>query len=159
MKYRILAAFLSAAAILATAEDKLSTSPEETFRRFMVSMLKNDADGVKATILPTEEAAILWKGEPPSKETQTQIEKSFEDLALIRIREGETVRLPGGKTYTLEKGSTNESKIFVWVEFNKKRMPTPFWMVKTLDGWRVDAGPLIASRKAAARFRAQQESK
>jgi len=125
----------------------------------MISMLRNDAEGVKATILPAEGADFLWQGEPPPKQMQTEIEKTFQGLKLVRIQEGEKVSLPSGKDLTVEKGMIDEKKILVWAEINNERMPTPFWMVKTADGWRVDAGPLIAARKAAARARGQERAK
>ncbi len=138
-------------AITATADDQASPSPEDTFRRFMSGMVKNDAEAVKATTLPTDDVDVLWQGKPPPQEAIPQIEKSLASLKLIRIQGGETVPLPGGKRFTVNKADVDDNNIFVWVEVDNRRMPTPFKMVHADGVWKIDPTPIIAGRKAAAR--------
>lgn len=130
------------------AEHQDTQTPEATFRQFMLSVLKNDAEGVRLATLQTEGADVLWQGQLPPKEMHDELEKSSRAIKLIRIPEGGMISLPDGTSFRLAKDSTSESIFIAWAEVSGERMPRPFWMVKTDHGWRVDAAPLVAASSA-----------
>ena len=140
--------FVCSLVSIATAADDNKQSPEDIFRRFMIASLNHDADSIKATILPNKDSEILWQGNPPPKEIKEQVAKSLDDLKLVPIKEGEKVTLPDGKELVVGKEMVGDKKMFVWVEIQGSRLPTPFSMEKTAEGWRIDATPLIEARKA-----------
>ena len=154
----LLAALGLITAAVANADDAADRSAEAAFRRFLTAVAHHDIDAIKATMVPSDDAEILWAGNPPPKEVQEQIEKSLAGLKIVHIQEGETVKVPGLREFTLEKGAINDNKIFVWVEIDHQRLPTPFWMTKDGDDWKVNAGPLIAARKAAKAMQEKAKS-
>jgi hypothetical protein len=159
MRVSILSPILFLSLIFAAlADDKTADGPDDAFRRFMLALVKNDADGIKAVILPANDADVLCKGDPIPQEIEQQVEISIRGIKLTPIHEGEKVLLPGGKEFNVEKGAINDHKILVWAEMDNQRMPTPFWLEKKPDGWKVDARPLIEARKAALK-QIQQDNK
>jgi hypothetical protein len=149
VRYIILLCLVLSLNLSAVAADNAAQSPEDAVQTLMLGMLKGDADSIKAIMLPADEAEILWQGGVPPKEIFDQIEKSIRAAKYTRVKEGEKVLLPDGKEIVIEKGMIGDKKVLLWVEMDGQRMPTPFWIEQKDDGWKVDARPLIAARKAA----------
>ena len=62
------------------------------------------------------------------------------------MKVGERLSLPDGKTRVISEEQVNASKMMLTFPDN----PVPFVLVKSEDGWRVDATTIIAARKASA---------
>jgi hypothetical protein len=156
VRYFMLICLILSLNLTATAADYSAQSPEDAVQTLMLSMLKGDADTIKAITLPVDEMEILWQGGTPPKEVFDQIEKSIRAAKYTRVKEGEKAQLPDGKEVVIEKGMIGDKKVLLWVEMDGQRMPTPFWTEQKGDDWKVDAKPLIAARKAA---KATQDAK
>jgi hypothetical protein len=96
--------------------------PEKTLRKFMIALVRGGEDAVRALILPNPEAAVLW-AESRSGGSAVSAEVTRDLMAIDRIRveagdrEGIVLRCP-----------IFDGDILV---------------VNTIDGWRVDADPVI----------------
>lgn len=135
--------------LTAIAADDATQTPEDAFRRLMLGMVKDNPDEIKAAMLPADDADVLWQGSAPPKEIQDQIEKSIRDAKFTRVKEGEKIQFPDNKEMVIDKSMIGDKKVLLWVEMDGQRMPFPFWIEQKEDGWKVDARPLIAARKAA----------
>jgi hypothetical protein len=71
---------------------------------------------------------------------------------LARLQVGDEVKIPGGKTLTLDESHINENR----QQLMPAGSPLPMTVARQDGKWKVDASPIIASRKAAAKARAQQ---
>ena len=140
----------------AIADDFSAQRPEDAVQTLMLAMLKGDSKAIQAIILPADEAEILWQSGTPPKDVFDQIEKSIRAAKYTRVKEGEKALLPDGKEVVIEKGMIGPKKVLLWVEMDGERTPTPFWIEQKDEGWKVDARPLIAARKAV---KATQDAK
>jgi hypothetical protein len=91
----------------------------------------------------------LLGGEQPPQRLLKQIKQAFEIMPIKRLKIGDKVDLPGGRTMTVDESRVNENRLLLQME----RDPLPWTLVKRKGAWKVDPSPVIAARKAAAAFR------
>jgi hypothetical protein len=127
--------------------------PETVIRELLFSMLANDSEGGKKWILPNSDAEILWHGQTPPKEALPEIRKQIAAIPFKRLVVGETADLPGGKKLTVTSDQVNENRLMI---MDTTEPGIPFILVKQEGMWKVDAGPIIAARKAAQRAMERQ---
>ena len=124
-------------------------SPDEVVRAFFIAMLSCNEVEIRKHILPNPDASWLWYGQAPPPDVLTDMETQFNNMTLREHKVGETIILPGGHHLEISDQMVNEYSKLVTPTIGGKPMPTPLPLVK-LDGhWKVDAGSLIAARKAA----------
>jgi hypothetical protein len=120
--------------------------PEDVLRRFLVALLRQYEAGIRATTLANSEAAVLWQGSRDFAGERAEAIKSAASISFHRLKVGDEVQIPGGRTLRLDEDCVNEDR----QQIACSDFPLPFILVKETDGWRVDASPFIGARKAAA---------
>ncbi len=127
-------------------------------QKFIRSMLSKNEKGVRSVILPAEDAELLWQGEAPPKGMLEKIDKSIENMVITEPKEGETVMLPDGRSIVMKKGMIGKDKTMILMTLGGEKMPIPLMLSKVKGEWKIDASPLIAGRKAAAKVRARNKT-
>lgn len=121
-------------------------SPEEAVRALVLGMVARDEAMVRSAILPDEHAELLWAGEPmPSDELEPLLAQLDESMEVRRLEPGDKVPLPGGGEHVLTDDVLSEDRQMVTVHRDGRMMLAPLFVERTDDGWRVDAGPVIAA--------------
>ena len=117
----------------------------------MVALIEGDQTTIERLVIPNKELAILTSTPVPA-------EYRKEAIAVIKatqyrvLKVGEVVTLPGGGTL----GPTKDMEKKGWVMIASDTDPIPHMLQKAGDDWRVNAGDLIAARKAAAARQAER---
>lgn len=145
MKVCILLAFLGAT-IAAQAETAVP-SATDTYRDFLIAVVKGDQDAAVKLALPNPEFAMLFSGEVPPAEIQKQAITHLTANPYRVLKIGEVFRLPNGRTIS----PTEESEKKGWVIVVNQTDPLPHMLQKVDGVWKAEAGDLIAARKAAAK--------
>lgn len=136
----------------AAAEAKpAEPSAEEVARRFFTALLTRDEAGIKRYSIPAPGSEILWHGAPINDEVRAAIKQRVAALTFTRLKAGETVTGPSGKSYVIGPQQVNEGRVLLLPEGFK----SPFTLVHSDLGWRVKVDWLIATRRAAAEADAQ----
>ncbi|HEV3417304.1 MAG TPA: hypothetical protein VG056_10835 [Pirellulales bacterium] len=117
--------------------------PEDVLRRFLMASLSHDETGIRATTLPNPEVSLLWQG---PRVSSSETSEAIKSVAFRRLKVGDEVKISGGKKLLLDETYVNENR----QQITGPDFPFPFILVKESDGWKVDAFPIIAARKAAA---------
>ncbi|NQU23203.1 MAG: hypothetical protein HQ567_18140 [Candidatus Nealsonbacteria bacterium] len=129
------------------SEGELSRDdPEAVLRAFLVAMTLGDREAGTRLMMPNPDADILWTGERPPPEHLRSAMAFLQSVVFQRLQVGDTVNLPNGITIVFDEGHVNEDRQQITLPKN----PVPFTMVRDQGGWRVDAGGVIAARKAVA---------
>jgi hypothetical protein len=121
--------------------------PEATLIEFLVAVMACDKARVTRVIVPTNDASILWQGQPAAAQAMAEMKKAV--AAVRRLQPGETVNLPGGRKLLLDKSHVNANRQQLTLPGN----PIPFTLIRQDGQWKVDPRPMIAGRKAAAKAR------
>ncbi len=124
-------------------------SPEAVLRGFLIAIAERDQETGTQLMLPNPEAEILWQGNWPSLAAAPSAKEYFQSIVFRRLQVGDTVTLPGGRALILDERHVNENRQQITCAEN----PVPFIMVRGEGGWKVDAGTIIAARKAATAAR------
>jgi len=124
-----------------------AATPEIALNGFLVAMIDADEAGVRAMALPHPDLSLLWKGQCPPPGQRALMKSMFDAKNFRSLKVGDEVRLPGGKTLVLTADRVNETRQSIAVA----HLPIPFIVLKVGKRWKVDASPIIAARKAAAR--------
>jgi hypothetical protein len=132
---------------------------EGAVRGLLVSMMNGDAAAVRAVVLPVPAAdlKLLLGGSGQSSLTPEQRAQALPFVAGMPIHAmlpGESVDLPGapGEKLTVTPDMVGEDRAVLLPQ----RFPQPFVVRRVSGTWRVDAAPLIAARRAAAKAAAAQ---
>ena len=118
-------------------------------RNFLLAMLEGDEQELRKWSLPHKDLDLLLGGQRPPQEVLKQIKQAFETTPIKRLKVGDKVELPGGRTIAVDKSRVNENRQLLQME----RDPLPWTLVKKKGAWKVDPSPVIAARKAAAAAR------
>ena len=113
-------------------------------------MLDGDQDRVNRCTLPAEGREVLTKGQHPSGAELDAAKSSIQNLALQQLNVGDVVKMPNGKSVTLDASMVNQDHM----QITGPSIPVPFSVVRKGDEWKVDAGALIAARGASGAGRA-----
>jgi hypothetical protein len=95
--------------------------------------------------VPGREVLVEEGGDQPPPEARKEIEAHLKDLPLTRLKVGQQITLPGGKTFVMTSDMINESR----QQLTGPDIPFPFIVVKEKGQWKVDPTPVIAARRTA----------
>jgi hypothetical protein len=122
----------------------LDGEPEKALRQFLVAMATQDEAGIRRSILAHPEAPILFQATTAPAEAKAQMLEEFRSAQFERLHLGQEIQLPGGRTLVLDESRVNKDHQALTYPGN----PVPFILVRDLGVWKVDAGTLIAARRA-----------
>lgn len=129
-----------------SAERMIHETPEEAVKAMILGIVARDEEAIRGAIQPDPEAEILWAGDPPPPEELEPLLSALErHLTMRRLKPGDRVPLPGGQEHVLTEEALSEDQQLVVAERNGRPMLAPLFVHRTEDGWRVDAGPVIAA--------------
>lgn len=121
-------------------------TPEAAVKAMVLGIAARDEAAIRRAILPDEQAELLWAGDPPPAEQAEPLLNALEqEVTARRLEPGDSVPLPGGREHVLSEEAFNEDQQLVVAERNGQPMLAPLFVHRTDDGWRVDAGPVIAA--------------
>lgn len=124
---------------------------EETLRLFLVAAARHDEGALRALALPDEDLAWLLAGEAAPPEA----EAGFRAIPIRALRPGDVVEIPtseGPKPMTVGEDEVSDVRAILQPE----GVPIPTRLRRIGGRWRVDAGPIIAGRKAAEAARQRE---
>lgn len=127
---------------------------KSALRAFLLAVLSWDAKTLRSLTLPVSSGdfSYLMKGKPLTAAESKAARRQFAAMSIKALKPGDAVVLPGGRKMTVAKGAVGPQRAILVAQ----GAPFPFVASKVNNHWRVDAAPIIAARKAAERFRAQQ---
>jgi hypothetical protein len=123
-----------------------ASGADVALRRFLVAMVSGDQVEIRATIIDNPDAEILWQGNAKSSDEKAEATRLVNSTTFQHLKVGDEVHIPGGKTLRLDEDYVNENRQQIAVP----DIPIPFILAKVNGIWKVDAGTVIAGRKAAA---------
>ncbi len=147
MKIHLFLSLVLSSVLFAQTPEVISPSAPEIYRDFLVALVKNDKTALVRLSLPNNEISLLLSDVPMSAEQQKAAISHIEANAYRILKVGEIFRLPNGRTLS----PTKETEQKGWIIIANSGDPLPHMLQKTEDGWRVEAGDLIAARKAIAK--------
>lgn len=145
MKTFALLVFLGAVSI--SGAQTATPSAPDTYREFLIAIIKGDRAGAEKLTLPNPDLPILFSEDPPPAEVQKQAIAHIEANPYRVLKIGEVFRLPNGRTVS----PTEEMEKKGWVIVVNQTDPLPHMLQKVESVWKADAGDLVAARKAAAK--------
>jgi len=135
-----------------------AATPEEAFRAFMLAIITLDEPTLRAVSLPNDELGVLLKGQAATGAAEEMIRAQMPNQKFRRLKAGDEVKLPAGtRTLIVRPDEVGADRVFLLPEGPPMAKMYPMGVRKVDGGWRVDATPLIYSRKAVARKQAERE--
>ncbi|WP_372723409.1 SHD1 domain-containing protein [Novipirellula sp.] len=131
--------------IASQIDDGGDASPEDVLRQFLVALAGGNRRQVVTLILPHPNAAILLQGEAAPPQVVAEMKKQLASEEIRRLKLGEKVSLPGGRTMTVDEEDVSTERVLLQIPNH----PVPYSLVRKKNGWRVDAAPIIQARVAA----------
>jgi len=128
-------------------------TPQHALVTFMIAMMAKDERTLREVTVPTEDFDWLLKGK---KLSDDEIKLFKEQVVLQEIRvlkPGDEITMPDKRKVLVKPEEIAEDRALLL----PLGAPEPMVCIKT-DHWRVDAGPLIAARKAVAEERENAEA-
>lgn len=132
-----------------------SREAEEVLRSFLQALTSVDREAAQPLLVAATDDDVLWAASPPDQLALPGIQKWIKGLQFRALKVGETIDLPGNRMLTVTARHVNDDKRMLTWDGN----PVPFLVVKTADGWRVDARSIVAARRAAAKARGKAAPK
>jgi hypothetical protein len=120
-------------------------TPEEALRTFMVAGARQDEAALRAVSLPDPELARLVQGEPAPPEIVERIRAHAAEMKIRRLQPGDKIKLPPNQDTVVGPDDVGEDRAMLLPEAAR----FPVRLRKIQGHWKVDAGPIIAARKAA----------
>lgn len=152
----LLATFLSCACLLTRAEVPDTNAVNRVVRAFLTAAMTMEVEEVKRHALAHPELAILGDGQAPPAAVKREMRVAFGRASCRFLKAGESIRLPGGRELVVAAEAVSPDRCLVVPEVGGSPMPVPLAVVRTEAGWKVDATPIIAARKAAAARRGKR---
>jgi hypothetical protein len=121
-------------------------TPEDALRSFMVAAVEQDETALRAITLPDRDLVWLLRGRPAPAEAVEKMRTLAADMRIKRLRPGDPIKLPQGQTAVVGPDEVTEDRAVLLPEGS----PLPVRLQRVDGRWKVDAGPVIAARKAAA---------
>jgi hypothetical protein len=141
--------FFIAAQSVATAEQPAAGTPEAVLNEFLNAMGEGDRAGIERTAVPNPELWRVWQSQPLTPVQKALMKAAIVPSSFRRLKVGDVVRTGRGQKFVVDANRVNDHTVMI----TSKDMPLPFILVKGDSGWRVDASPIIAGRKAAEAVR------
>jgi uncharacterized protein YkwD len=120
-------------------------TPEGAVRTFLAAMATGDQPTLRNVVQETPDFEWLTRGEKPPAGAVAEMRSAIMGTPIRSLKPGDKVSLPKGRSVTGAAQEVGPADAVIWPE----GAPTPFRVKKIGDQWRVDASPMIASRKAA----------
>jgi len=125
--------------------DVAAATPEQALRTFLIAMLLKDEATLRAVTLPTADFDWLLRGEDVPVDQLEEIKTQVAKQSIRALKPGDEISLPNGRKATVQPASVTADDAILLTE----GFPLPH-SLRRIDGrWRVEAGPVIAARKAA----------
>jgi hypothetical protein len=118
-------------------------------------MIAHDAAAIRTVTLPNPDLDWLLMGQVAPPEAIKEASAFFAKLPIQRLKAGDKYTLPNRKEYAVAAGEVGEDRAVLLPE----GAPIPNRCQKVDGRWKVDAGPIIAGRKAADAARKKAEAK
>lgn len=125
-------------------------------RAFLTAAMTMEVEEVKRHSLAHPELAVLGEGQAPPAAVRREMRAAFGRATCRFLKAGESIRLPGGRELVVAAEAVSPERCFVVPEVGGSPLPVPLAVVRTEAGWKVDATPIIAARKAAAARRGER---
>jgi predicted small lipoprotein YifL len=122
-----------------------ASTPEGAVRTFLAAMATGDQPTLRNVVQETSDFEWLTKGEKPPAGVVAEMRSTIMETPIRSLKPGDKVALPKGRSVTVASQEVGPADAVIWPD----GAPTPFRVKKVGDHWRVDASPMIASRKAA----------
>jgi hypothetical protein len=123
-----------------------NAAPEDVLLDFLLAVFACDAEGIERTSVPHPDAVVLTQGQKTPPEALAEMQKRLPE-SFSRVKLGEQVELPDGKTIIADETHVNEDR----VEIKVPDGPIPFIVVREEGAWKVEPDPIIHGRLAAKR--------
>ena len=134
------------------ATDDAEAAPEDVLLDFLLAVFACDAEGIARSSVPHPDAIMLTQGQKAPPEVLAEMKKRLPE-SFSRVKLGEQVKLPGGKTVIVDETHVNENR----VEIKWGDEPIPFILVREDGAWKVEPGPVVDGRLAAKRAAAESD--
>ncbi len=121
-------------------------TPEDALRSFMVAAVEQDEPALRALTLPDRDLVWLLRGQRAPAEAVEKIRTLAADMKMKRLKPGDQIKLPQGGVVAVGQEEVTEDRAVLLPE----GAPLPVRLHRVEGQWKVDAGPIIAGRKAAA---------
>jgi hypothetical protein len=128
-----------------TRDQPAAGTPEGVLHEFLIAMGEGDRAGIERTAMPNPELWRVWQSQPLTPVQKAMMKAAIVPSSFRRLKVGDVVRVGNGKKLVLDANRVNDHTVMI----TSKDMPLPFILVKGDAGWKVDASPMIAGRKAA----------
>ncbi|MBI3829654.1 MAG: hypothetical protein HY291_09070 [Planctomycetes bacterium] len=129
------------------AAEGATPEAEVAVRSLLLAMVDQDAAKIKAVIVDNPDSKLLADTMRVTPAQATELKKGFAGMKFTYLKKGDKIDAPEGGQATV--GDIPADHLLLLGKVGEETMPLPFYVVKTKDKWLVDAGALIAMRKAA----------
>jgi hypothetical protein len=127
-------------------------TPEGAYKTFILAMATGDEPALRGITLSPEGIDWLLAGEHLPPERVGAFRQAVVDkLQIRRLKAGEQIKLPGGRVTRVKAEEVGADRAVLMSE----GMPVPTRCVRVKGRWRVDARPVVASRRAAGAAKGQ----
>ncbi len=126
--------------------DLVDKTPEDALRTFMMAMAAADEKTLRAVTLPNNDLDVLLTGEAPPFGGVKEMKQQIQKMKIERLKEGDRVNMPGNKVHIVRVTEVGRDRAALLPE----DAPFPTRLRLVSGHWKVDAGPVIAARKAAS---------
>jgi hypothetical protein len=135
----------------------IAGTPESALREFLTALALQDEKTLREVVLPTEDFAWLLKGQTPPAGQAEELRAYFSKIPLRVLKPGDTFELKSRtamKTVKVLPEEVTADRAVLMLEHGI----VPSRLQKVAGQWKVDATPVIASRKAASAARERAKS-
>ena len=129
-----------------TATGSFPNTPEGAFKEYFYAMGMGDEKVLRSVTLPHDDFEWLLKGKHVAPEKADEYRKIIDEKFLTRrLAPGDIVDLPTGGQLKVRPQEVSEDRVVLL----QKGAPLPTRLERHEGRWKVNAGPMIAARKAA----------
>ena len=137
----------------ASAPPARDATPEAALRTFFGALVNQDEPTLRGITLPVDGFEWLLKGEKLTGMQAIAARVGVGTMPIRPLKPGDELILPGGRKVVVQPEEVSDTRRVLIVN----DAPIPTRLTKVGAGWKVDAAPIIAARKAAAAARAKAE--
>lgn len=125
--------------------DLVDKTPEDALRTFMMAMAAADDQTLRAVTLPNPDLDLLLTGEAPPFKGIKELKQEMQRMPIEKLKVGDRVKMPGNKVHVIRATEVGQDRAALQPE----DAPVYTQLRRVNGHWKVDAGPIIAARKAA----------
>ncbi len=137
--------------LAATMASASLDTPESAVYEVLAAIFAKDQNRINRATVEAPDRDILAQGQDMSAIAIALAMARIRAVPFVHLKVGDVITLPGNKMLEITADRVNENQQYL----TNADTPVPFIVIKVGDQWKVDAGPLIAARKAAAAARAR----